>query len=117
MTLMSRVWDKKKKEMIYDFFIDCDGTVFKRQADYFVLHPDNIEVMYYTQRYDKNGKEICQGDIIISPTGKREEVLFRFGAFGIGKGDNFQFIGYFARLCEVVGNVFENPELLKKEVK
>ena len=116
MTLLSRVWDKRQKKMIYDFFIDCDGTVFKRQPDYYALFPDNIEVIYYTQRYDKNGKEICQSDIIISPTGKKEVVSFRYGAFGIGKEDDFQFIGYFSSLCEIVGNKFENPELLK-EVK
>lgn len=71
---------------------------------------------------DKNGKEVFEGDIIeIGENGFREKktavIDFLYGAFvakfiGAQGTMNFMFL-YQIGLFEVVGNKFENPELLQ----
>lgn len=132
MTLLSRVWDKKQKKMIYDFFIDCDGIVFKRQQDYFVLQPQDIEAMYAPGLKDKDNKVIYAGDIVAKFDLKspyfQSIVVYQDGAFGyVDPSDTQRFISFAenhhfkwtngkSQKIKIVGNKFENPELLK-EVK
>lgn len=122
MTLLSRVWDKKQKKMIYDFFIDCDGIVFKRRQDYYALQPQDIEVMYAPGLGDKNGKDIYAGDILRYPKGifsvdkdTLGTVYYRDGCFICSCSRYSNRIEYLSE-AEVIGNIYENPELIK-EVK
>lgn len=129
MMLRSRVWDKKQKKMIYDFFIDCDGIVFKRQSDYYAFKPEDIEVMYAPGLKDKNGKEIYGGDILRYPKGIFSVdnytigvVFFRDGCF-ICSCSRYSDKIEFLTDTEIIGNMFENPDIIgdmvleKKEVR
>ena len=72
----------------------------------------------YTGLEDKNGKEIYEGDILFESFGERYyKVIFENGSFRAEfKGDfeeySFDLIDVVAQGCEVVGNIYENPELL-----
>ena len=67
----------------------------------------------YTGMCDKNGRKIFEGDII-ELTGDNFFIVFVDGCFRLSKNT-----GYFWTLhnlysaIEVIGNVYDNPELLK----
>lgn len=75
---------------------------------------------------DKNGKEIFEGDIVKADENYQKmfeidgvkEVQFYCGAFMMG--DTIKPLSYFVRaedttksFLEIIGNVYENPELIK----
>lgn len=103
--------------------ISNENGVTKYEVD-----PDTVG--QFTGLQDKNGKEIYEGDIIKMTTEIYGEEFFRIGyenshigAFCLcGEGiDNVsRFVGIFGRdcgyepfYCDVIGNIHDNPELLK----
>ncbi len=86
-------------------------------------------VMQFTGLFDKNGKEIYEGDVVrLEQWEPREyQIVFIEGAFCMGslkKTEQFN-VGQFVAdihylqsggrgpVSEVIGNIYENPELLK----
>jgi len=76
------------------------------------LDPD-LKFMQYTGMHDKNGKEIYEGDILKSTQKNyclRMQVRYDNGCFyPVG---TFNILGW-SEEWEVIGNIYENPELLK----
>jgi uncharacterized phage protein (TIGR01671 family) len=81
-----------------------------------------LDMMQYTGLKDKNGKEIYEGDIIRSFFSDGQECIHKIGyesAEGrftaswklISCGINQAWINEFEK--EVIGNIYENPELVK----
>ena len=79
----------------------------------------------FTGLYDKNGKEIYEGDIILYGGSIQHEVVFRHGAFGylIYGGEFISYAGNTnftfnplnrSKKHEVIGNIYDNPELIEK---
>jgi uncharacterized phage protein (TIGR01671 family) len=110
-----RAWDKHNKIMM---------TIFDSiaQSEWYIpnMKNGNYEYMQFTGLHDKNGKEVYEGDIcLIGDEGfaKPMQIIFEDGCFGVHWTD-----GHFAELkyyivypsCEVIGNIYENPELLVK---
>lgn len=76
--------------------------------------------MQYTGLKDKNGKEIFEGDVIKHPIGILAEVIFskEFAAF-LAKyklGESYKkdlLEPITVSKCEIIGNIYENSELLE----
>ena len=72
---------------------------------------DNLIVEQFTGLYDKNGKEIYEGDIVTDGVGKYKIIydlkLAGYQPYCIFRDDPENY-------CEVLGNIYENPELISK---
>lgn len=111
-----RAWDKESKTMLFTgFVINADGMVATITND----HDWKLEVMQYTGLKDKNDKEIYEGDIIavkdchysnIDYWNNKEQKPIPF----IIKWEFSSFIiPYDTYYWEIIGNIYENPDLLE----
>ena len=115
-----RAWDKLNKEMINVEFIDFQKReVYKDVVSYRKFN--DVELMEYTGLKDKNNKEIYEGDLLFESFGeKHHKVVFENGSFRAEfKGDfeeySLDLIDVVAQGCEVIGNIYENPERVEDE--
>lgn len=124
-----RAWDNTKKEMIpcIHIFINGVGNVWENKrkgmedSDELVI-AKNLKIMQFTGLHDKGGKEIFEGDIITMPhlnndgTGPViwDEKMERW-AYCKKNGDLYSFS--LAYGVEVIGNIYENANLLEGETK
>lgn len=84
-------------------FADFDGTFFKPAGCYY----EDMTIMQYSGLKDKNSKKMFKGDIGNGRYG-RFIVSFEDGGFIPFCGDTNVTE---AATCEIIGNIFENPEL------
>jgi len=115
-----RAWNKRTKEMnaawlFQSMKFDADGKLK-------IVCPDaknkEIILMQYTGLKDKNSKEIYEGDIIKSTLNETKIGIMEFkkGRFQISfKNRSMLFCHENRRSLEVLGNIYENSELLKGE--
>ena len=81
-----------------------------------IIRPRAHITVFYTGRMDKNGVEIYEGDIVTQEDDRHFEISFceTDGGYAIGAHLFSGFSkSYWKDTCEVIGNIYENPELLK----
>lgn len=90
-----------------------------------LLNDKRVILLQYTGLKDKNGREIYEGDIVRRPSPCREdwaglhEVRWHDGGFFLWGGNpvgfrNGEIFNWYPHNLTVVGNIYENPDLLAK---
>jgi len=117
-----RVWDRLYKKMKYDDDIGYEpGDLQVAFLSSFFSDP-NFEWMQFTGLKDKNGKEIYEADVVRH----FDEISGSVQWSGYGMGKNRWIPAYtdgkrvlvrdadnVCEYVEIIGNIYENPELLK----
>jgi len=118
-----RAWDKVKNKMcgVYVLDLEANKLILDEKSDSlsYWLSFERFDLMQYTGLTDKNGVEIYEGDIVkttiiedVLPSGETSEYI----ETKIVEWDKEQAGFAFAEdSYEVIGNIYENPELLEKE--
>ena len=115
-----RVWDNERNAMFNSKSVDIDFFEGKIEITsdtirYDEVYTDEIkdfELMQYVGCKDKNNKEIYEGDIVKTKE-HIGQVIYSKGMFFIDvKGDFYLPIYNVSEFMEVIGNIYENPELL-----
>lgn len=135
--LKFRVWDKRFKQFIDDKNYESDEIIFA-WTPFGILSPkdyqNDIEIQQFTGLKDKNNKDIYEGDIIkvselnnnqqagpgkrqILQTFDKAIVTFNNGCYYYNpirsKGHNIPHgLLYYGYEKEIIGNIFEIPDLL-----
>ena len=121
-----RAWTEEGKVMYYNVYPFKDGTLLLSYDGFAFdeVPASDFILMQSTGLKDKNGKEIFEGDIVKYKAGRdtfTEEVAYNKSLAGFGVVDaDANIILTFGELTEyidlispeVVGNKYENPELL-----
>ena len=112
-----RSWDKDRSSMskpfdLEELFCPPNPAIGKYKEENIRQWFVQTIIMQYTGLKDKNGKEIYEGDIL-KDVGevKNFGYFFKFGKYTDLKTD-----GDWAFSNEIIGNIYENPTLIK-EVK
>jgi len=120
-----RVWHKHNKVMMWlkqiVWFPDREEHIsaypFDKNKPAFTGAITHIEMMQYTGFHDINGKEIYEGDILTHRIYSKmvvKDLLFFF-TFMLPDVARWNWHGDGEMLgFEVIGNIYENPELLKE---
>ncbi|MGT2829586.1 YopX family protein [Streptococcus hillyeri] len=136
MTPRYRAWDKEQHRWGEIFFICSEGGLYTPESPfkedrektwgYPIARQERFVIMQSTGLKDKNGVEIFEGDVVLWNGWKKIEVSFgsqtveeNFGDIRIFQGFNLYLDGVYPEpvmsTFEVIGNIYENPELLEGE--
>ena len=106
MNIKLRAWDESQKYMAYQ------GTPDLETIKSFMHHFGDSPLMLHINSNDCNGKEVYAGDILEAPSGglfvvtwHEEELCWVM----VSKDTHY---GMNMGILKVVGNIYENPELL-----
>lgn len=107
-----RAWDEVSEKMLnWNEFLDTN-----MKNTFIAPESTGLILMQYTGLHDKNGKEIYEGDIVKyeNMTGK---IMFFNGSFILSDLEETEEweLGVINEDIEVIGNIYDNPELLGGE--
>jgi uncharacterized phage protein (TIGR01671 family) len=119
-------------ETFKDYVIGFDGSVYEKFVDSFAGQSfenyrdvsDRFILMQYTGLKDKNGREIYEGDIVRYKLGSdwivgdvrydADSARYVKRAEKAGSSWDYKDLASYASSTQVIGNIYEDPELLEQ---
>lgn len=119
--LKFRAWDKVNKEMLKIDIIDFYSEEIMVLEDDSTMKFSDVVLMQSTGLFDKNGVEIFDGDIVrnihTGSVGRVNWCVHNTGFFYYVEKDKKDYTVFRAKYnLEVIGNVYENKELIQNEI-
>lgn len=112
-----RAWDTYQKKFLKNYTVYQYGNVSSNGNR---IPRKEVVLQQYTGIKDKHGKEIYEGDILEYKYYSEMYIkIIKWGYFGWGLADKLDSracevsLGWYSDRFEVIGNIYENPELLK----
>lgn len=120
--LKFRAWNKEEKKMLDSKKLSNTAVSFSGEINKVyplinlatTLETNEVLDLWVLQQFtgllDKNGEEIYEGDILETYNfdSKKRHITVKWFTYGFNLGGLTEF-----GPCEVIGNIFENPELLQ----
>ena len=130
-----RAWSYRNSDMAYPdegfffvegvyshFTIGANGEAMPASRDHDMTF-ESIVFQQYTGLKDANGVEIYEGDICVNTNGRLAKCIYHepsasFDFVALNYiGDNCGYSAQMSGKLIVIGNIYENPELLNKEIQ
>ena len=114
-----RAWDKKKNDWFDedggDLYIELNGNInFGWNGEIMDDYTDRIILMQYTGRKDSEGNEIYEGDILQSEHYFKYQMVFKGDCWRCESLKHSRLKNRFiGSNLKIIGNIYENPELLE----
>ena len=106
-----RAWDKERRKILnFGQIVPIRWIYDGSLEDMFDNCQDDISLMQYTGLKDTNGKSIYEGDIVKVNYNYLGTHVVKFS-----KG-KYNTASYICDKCEVIGNIYENPELFEEGI-
>ena len=122
MILKFRAWDTFDEDMVNDIFFSWQDCGYESLNE--CLADERWSFMQSTGLLDKNGKEIFEGDVVSFSiddgwdyvVSKNGLIIYWDGCYQIlENGIKYRINQCLEEDIEVIGNIYENPELVEEE--
>lgn len=118
-----RAWDRIKKRMFLVLEIDYENGLVSDETYWNTIPFDDVNLMQSTGLVDMYDKEIFEGDVLKTSDGELAKVVWNkyLGCWEVEFLSEIVDLSEVADVksnrsdCEIVGNIYENPEFLEEK--